>query len=1111
MDKEIRNYIKLLCDTKVDKIHLVNTIMQEKKYEELSRIYDNIPTLHKGLFSLPYLRRKSYDDLYSSGYTIEKDIVEYIGILAFVFEKQSSYIAKYLKLKREVETAILKSDYSNARQVIQTINKTISYSTWASTLEIKLLRLADGINASTTFYHKVYNEKRVTSFFSICALKTSSIDYPFDNEIDFYNQFISPLEPRYQCFLRMHTFPYLQKNIDAQWMLEDFRSSIIDLYLSLRCTIWYLPNEIIESSRFCKYISIIEKAVDDSLITKFCVIHNITHTHSIAHNSNRINIQKKFLEGKYTEVIKEGKIYLDENPIDFAILDLTIKACLLGKEHPIWVDFENSIFDKLLHNYYNLLCQSDNYEVYLNRIKLICKSMYSIEPCRYMYTLVVNIENNSLGALYDATWQNSEQYSYPDLLRFPQLITLPEYSEYNCLLNFVQEDSNGSGKVIENTLPEYENIIVSTIPADEVFKILSNRLYNHTVTPYLFSMVASYLFNYYVTHSLLREAILFYVDSYLQGKPVRISIRDKENLISKLDSDRADWGIPLELSIFYTMIDEPVLKRYIAYKHFLKSVGVSKASELLSLSDAKIKYFLSNVSDMGVMGLHREFKTREDRLKERIRICNNLYDFYGERVFSDEVSTLVKKEEVKKMINRIDDSKIYVDVENIIKNELHDEELLYKLFREVDETPQYEDSGMRALIEYLQRLGISSSYIDLDNAQQKFSIFKQVYKGVRDKFLYDSRYGLDFYLSTRIRHGTLVNQLRNHFQEHNLVTNRNMNEYEPNIYWVDGKMTLHGEKRKQCLERFACFTKTIDSYILDIKDKYVQITTENRNADKKDAYFNFSLTQNNENTITTLYSMCKNVDFQTGCQYIFEYLWQLIDGDLYYLQQELDAIKVKMLDELSDLQSEIYHIVGDSLKVSSLTNEVAACRTELQNDFDVVSKWFTRNTNTSFDFNMQNVLDTCLTNMNNVNQHQLRYTVDNKSTTSFEGKYFNNIYDVFHDLLNNILNYQKKKSQVIDCKIQVFEEEGLLHIIIANWIDHDDKEEILQIIDRQKNIDDIKSLERVTKEEHSGILKINNIVTNILHAPGNSYVNNIDDDCFTAAITLNIKKLQHGA
>ena len=100
---------------------------------------------------------------------------------------------------------------------------------------------------------------------------------------------------------------------------------------------------------------------------------------------------------------------------------------------------------------------------------------------------------------------------------------------------------------------------------------------------------------------------------------------------------------------------------------------------------------------------------------------------------------------------------------------------------------------------------------------------------------------------------------------------------------------------------------------------------------------------------------------------------------------------------------------------------------------------------------------------------------------------------------------------MIDCKIQVFEDEGLLHIIIANWIDHDDKEEILQIIDRQKNIDDIKSLERVTKEEHSGILKINNIVTNILHAPGNSYVNNIDDDCFTAAITLNIKKLQHGA
>ena len=1098
MSEEIRNYLKLLSSPKIDKINLVNTIMQEKNYDELLQIYNHIPNLHRGLFGLSYLRRSSYDNLYSSGYSIEKDIVEYIGVLAFVIEQNKSYLSKFLKLKKEVETYILKSDYPKALQTIHTINKTISYSAWASALEIKILRLAEGINASTNFYRKVYNQKRVTAFFSVCALKTSSIDYPFDNEIDYYNHFISPLPNRYQCFLRMHSFPYVQKEIDPQWMYEDFRSSIIDLYLSLRDTIWRLPNDIVENPRFRRFISIIEKVTNDTLLTKFCVVHGIPHAQSSVQKEERVRIQKKFMNREYAEVVREGKIYMDKHPMDMSILDLTIKACVLNHEHPEWVDIESSIWDKLIHNYFYMLCRDEDFEVHLNRIKLICKSLYSIEPCRFIYALVANIENNTLGSLYDTTWEYSSQCNYADLLRFPQLITTSEYSEY---------DSASYGHA---AMPEYENIVVLTKSEKEVFDILSNRWQNQIETPYLSSMVASYLFNYYTRYSLLKEAIQFYVEAYLYKKQISITIQDKDQIISQLESEGGKMGIPLELSIFYTMIDEPVLKRYMVYKHYLKSAGVSKPSELFISGDEKIKYFLSHVADMSVMGLHREFKTREERLKERIRICNNLYDFYGERIFSDEVSTLVKKEEVKRMINRVDDSKIYVDVENIQKNELHDEELLYKLFQEMDESLQFEDTGIQALQEYMQRLGSPITFFDLDTAAQKYSIFKQVYRGIRDKFLYDPRYGLDFYLSTRIRHGTLVNQLRNHFQEHNLVTNKNMNEYEPNTFWVDEKMGLSGRKREQCLERFTSFARKIDSYILDIKDKYVQISTENRNADNKEAYFNFALTSNNDSSIGGLYTVCKKVDFQTGSQYIFEYLWQLVDGDLYYLQQELDIIKGKMLDELSDLMSEIFHIVDDQQVVSALHNEVAACQTGLQNDFDVVCKWFVRNVNVSFDFNMQNVLDTCLTNMNNVNQNQLKYAVENKSTSLFSGRYFNDIYDIFHDLLNNILNYQKKKAQVVDCKIQVDEDEELLHIIISNWIAPEDKDDIQQAISKHKNIDDIKYSERVTKEEHSGILKISNIVTNILRARGNNYANSVDENSFTARITLNKNKLQHG-
>ena len=146
-----------------------------------------------------------------------------------------------------------------------------------------------------------------------------------------------------------------------------------------------------------------------------------------------------------------------------------------------------------------------------------------------------------------------------------------------------------------------------------------------------------------------------------------------------------------------------------------------------------------------------------------------------------------------------------------------------------------------------------------------------------------------------------------------------------------------------------------------------------------------------------------------------------------------------------------------------------------------------------------------------MNQNQLSCSVDNTSKTSFAGKFFNYIYDIFHDLLNNVLNYQKEKGKTIDCKIRVFEEGNMINITISNWIDAEDKEGILQKIEKHKNTGDGYSLERVAKEENTGILKIYNIVTNILHSVGNSYTNQVNEDSFCATITLNKKCLMNGS
>jgi len=73
-------------------------------------------------------------------------------------------------------------------------------------------------------------------------------------------------------------------------------------------------------------------------------------------------------------------------------------------------------------------------------------------------------------------------------------------------------------------------------------------------------------------------------------------------------------------------------------------------------------------------------------------------------------------------------------------------------------------------------------------------LFEQLFMIIRDQFLFNPKYGLDIYLSTRIRHGTLVNRLRNHFEDNHLVTNKSNERYLPNVYWTENFFKLKTRK-----------------------------------------------------------------------------------------------------------------------------------------------------------------------------------------------------------------------------------------------------------------------------------------------------------------------------
>ena len=134
MDKtKVNKWIGALNNQSYSKRDVLAAILEDCTYDELESIYKRSPNLLKGLLSLSYLKRTSYNQLFTSNVKPRRDLKDFIGVVAYVVKRNAALITKYIEYRTQVERSILTGQYEQARQLIETINTTFSYSYWAAT------------------------------------------------------------------------------------------------------------------------------------------------------------------------------------------------------------------------------------------------------------------------------------------------------------------------------------------------------------------------------------------------------------------------------------------------------------------------------------------------------------------------------------------------------------------------------------------------------------------------------------------------------------------------------------------------------------------------------------------------------------------------------------------------------------------------------------------------------------------------------------------------------------------------------------------------------------------------------------------------------------------
>lgn len=1064
------------------------------------------PIFHRFL-KIPHLKRKSFKDIFRRGYFL-RDNSDLFGALTFIIQNNAEDINNYIALKEKLDTATLYGDYEEAYSLLKRIDSEICISMLGSFYMIRLLRLDKGIGPCTEAYNDIHGQNNALAYLCNITFKSSSIDMPFDHEIELFYDAISGSKVL-RDFATAFAYPY--KNIDGDhWLKLLTNTSLIDLYEGFLLHLFKLSPERLKATPLNSLIEDLIKCVNDKRLSRLyqLITEGLSH-HDLEDLSVELAVVEEYYRGNYERVIKTGGDLLKSGNFNSTIFDLTARSFRKLDSFPdIFPD--NSLAQKLL-NFHFISLENNSLKQLSNTLsKNIAMAWYTIPALRHLLTLWNGIDNCRGGAFYNDFWRFSPIPEIRDSAFFNSHIAASDYlSRTKCC-----EGQSSQIEVFSNKLPDFynlSNILIDGIK-DEDVDILTGLLAEGQIFSGLAPNIVSIVFVFLWDKGNLEDAIHLYVSYKLSNPYDEVFIDYKKVLDVLTDEVDATFTNQMELAAFYCMIKADTFKRYLAYKRHIIKNGIDKASDIDDISEPLVKFFIGKVVDKNVLYLHVTKFKPEEADAERILLCKKMLALEEDKAFTDEITNIIKEHEIRALSRQVNDSKIHVDIQPIINEQLETGRLIFSIYKKVDDNIEViEWKNFQDYYNMMFNERDENDFAGTENTIQKYKtiLVRQMFCWIRDQFLFDPRYGLDKYLSARIRHGALITQLRNKFLSSGIVTNRQEGgAYAFNKKWTNDNpiYELDHISSSSINSILLGFTEWLDENFVEIKDEFIQIRTENNNI-KARGLFNFS-TDVMDRLLKDLESKSFE-SFEEFTKDAIDILWLRTKQVLEDVRRFFEDFQVKVLDKMNALDGSLGLLMKPFPKLArDFKDSFLSCRTNFQNDISIVSGWFKPELSNVRNFTLSQAVNTSFAVINKVNQDKLSFnSIVIKDDKVYNGDFFNNFHDVFHDMMNNILAYELKRPSLAGKgSIEILRDGDSVVITVSNPLDLADLMAIEDVLKEQKDFPALIEKGKTRKEKNSGCVKIYSTVMYSLR--GKSYENSIVDNRFVSKIVINTKHLE---
>lgn len=510
----------------------------------------------------------------------------------------------------------------------------------------------------------------------------------------------------------------------------------------------------------------------------------------------------------------------------------------------------------------------------------------------------------------------------------------------------------------------------------------------------------------------------------------------------------------------------------------VKKCGVDRPSAMCACHDLpqhQLTYFLSEVCKTDVLDILRSIKSTRATLEERRAILHLLQEMGSEAAYSDELMEVARDLTMADGQWIVDHTRIHVDTAALFRwadRELQEDFARYYDLAAVDVGPQ------PSFDDVLKELATASSSKAFAPDNEADAVLQSMVRRLADEFLTSGVFGLDFYLSKRIRHQSFIGRIRGPLEFAHLITTRETDSspYHRNTYWLERFSSSTPEQKEAINAALEGCARDFDEILRDAKDRLFHI----RSADKPDGLLNLVIT-------TQLLRLVKSIaqwtpdDFASFFEVTVAALWGSLEASLVRVRSYISTeLKTQITQRLERARAEVRAAAANDPNYHDFDIQFGTRSTEVQRALDDAASWFTYTEIEKFrrTFTLEEAV-----RIGSDNALRSQRAFDPVIDTEVQGGVDITapglviIHDTLFIALDNIRAHSGERSPQIDIHVSHNPDHGTLTIeVLSDCKPQKRQKAESSLREIQDIIDGGTPTRRTKKEGGSGLLKLNAVV-----------------------------------